>query len=73
MVDAYRSGTSTNTLCEQHGLSKGWLLKILQEHGVQMRYQPMTEEEIKWAVRLYGEGRSINSVARKLGKSKGSV
>ncbi|MGW5376434.1 helix-turn-helix domain-containing protein [Nocardia sp. NPDC003999] len=73
MVDAYRSGTSTNTLCERHGLSKGGLLKILQEHGVQMRYQPMTDEEIDWAVRLYGEGQSLNAVARKLGKSKGSV
>ncbi|RBO78464.1 helix-turn-helix domain-containing protein [Nocardia puris] len=73
MVDAYRSGASTNQLCERHRLSKGGLLKILQEHGVQMRYQPMTEEEIDWAVRLYGEGQSLNAVARKLGKSKGSV
>ncbi|WP_280494330.1 helix-turn-helix domain-containing protein [Nocardia farcinica] len=73
LVDAYRSGTSTNKLCERHGLSKGGLLKILQEHGVQMRNQPMTEEEIDCTVRLYGEGQSLNAVARQLGKSKGSV
>ncbi len=73
LVDAYRSGTSTNTLCEQHGLSKGGLLKILQERGVQMRNQPMTEDEIDWAVRLYGEGQSLNAIARTLGKAKGSV
>ncbi|MGK8508205.1 helix-turn-helix domain-containing protein [Nocardia asiatica] len=73
LVDAYRSGASTNQLCERYGLSKGGVLRILQEHGVQMRYQPMTEEEIDWAVRLYGEGQSLNAVARQIGKSKGSV
>lgn len=48
MVEGYRGGVSTNRLCERYGLSKGGLLKILQEHGVQMRNQPMTEEEIDW-------------------------
>ncbi|WP_264767001.1 helix-turn-helix domain-containing protein [Nocardia aurantia] len=73
MVNAYRGGTSTNQLCERYGLSKGGLLKILQEHGVQMRNQPMTEEEIDRAERLYGEGQSLNAVARTVGKAKGSV
>ncbi|MET9285980.1 hypothetical protein [Nocardia beijingensis] len=73
LVEGYQGGASTNRLCEQYELSKGGLLKILQEHGVQMRNQPMTEEEIDWAVQLYGEGQSLNAVARQLGKSKGSV
>ncbi|MDE1674845.1 helix-turn-helix domain-containing protein [Nocardia gipuzkoensis] len=73
LVDAYRSGTSTTKLCERYGLSKGGLLKILREHGVQMRNQPMTEEEIDWAVWLYTEGQSLNAVARRIGKAKGSV
>ncbi|MGK8508201.1 helix-turn-helix domain-containing protein [Nocardia asiatica] len=73
VVGAYRSGTSTTKLCEQYGLSKGGLLTILRKHGVQMRNQPMTEEEIDWAVRLYDEGQSLNAVARQLGKAKGSV
>ncbi|MBF6228800.1 helix-turn-helix domain-containing protein [Nocardia abscessus] len=73
LVDAYRSGTSTNTLCEQHGLSKGGLLKILQEHGVQMRNQPMTGEEIDQAADLYQAGDSLKTIANKLGKAKGSV
>lgn len=73
VLDAYRCGTSTNRLCEQYSLSKGGLLSILREHGVQMRNQPMTEEEIDWAVRLYGQGQSLNAVAREIGKAKGSV
>ncbi|WP_330231704.1 helix-turn-helix domain-containing protein [Nocardia sp. NBC_00508] len=73
LVDDYKAGTSSNQLCEQYNLSKGGLLKILRDHGVEMRYQPMTEDEIVWAVRLYGEGQSLNAVARQLGKAKGSV
>lgn len=38
LVAAYRAGTSTGQLCEIHQLSKGGLLKILAEHGVEMRY-----------------------------------
>ncbi|WP_278265267.1 hypothetical protein [Nocardia sp. AG03] len=57
----------TTLLCERYGLSRGGLLKILQEHGVQMRNQPMTEAEIEWAVRLYSEGQSLNAVARSVG------
>ncbi|MGQ4615182.1 helix-turn-helix domain-containing protein [Nocardia sp. R7R-8] len=73
VVEGYRSGASTNALCEQYELSKGGLLSILREHGVEMRNQPMTEEEIDWAVKLYTEGQSLNAIARKLGKAKGSV
>ena len=73
LVDAYRGGTSTGKLCEIHKLSKGGLLKILAEHGVEMRYQPMTAEETSWAVRLYSDGQSLNAIARQLGKAKGSV
>lgn len=73
LVRAYRSGTSTGKLCKIHHLSKGGLLKILAEHGVEMRCQPMTKDEINWAVRLYGEGKSLNAIARATGKSKGSV
>ncbi|MEU2257714.1 helix-turn-helix domain-containing protein [Nocardia xishanensis] len=73
VVEGYEGGSSTNLLCERYGLSKGGRLKILQEHGVQMRNQPMTDEEIDWAERLYGEGQSLNAVARQIGKAKGSV
>ncbi|MET8778794.1 helix-turn-helix domain-containing protein [Nocardia sp. NPDC004654] len=73
VVGAYRSGTSTSKLCERYALSKGGLLKILQEHGVQMRNQPMTAEEIDRAAKLYSEGHSLNAVALQLGKAKGSV
>jgi len=74
LVAAYRSGTSTNRLCQRYQLSKGGVLKILADHGVVMRYQPMTDDEINEAIRLYvDDGLSIRAIAANLGKSKGSV
>lgn len=73
IVAGYREGASTNQLCKQHGISKGSLLKILDEHGVQTRFQPMTKDEINQAARLYEAGDSLKTIAEKLGKGKGSV
>ncbi|MFD3431235.1 helix-turn-helix domain-containing protein, partial [Nocardia fluminea] len=70
---AYESGSSTNQLCKQYGISKGSLLKILGDHGVQTRFQPMTRAEITHAAALYEAGDSIKTIANKLGKAKGSV
>jgi transposase-like protein len=74
LVDAYRTGTSTNQLCRRYDVSKGGILKLLAEHNVPMRYQPMTEDEINQAVRLYVDKElSTHAVAATLRKSKGSV
>ncbi|WP_330254205.1 helix-turn-helix domain-containing protein [Nocardia sp. NBC_00565] len=71
LVDAYLSGSSTGELCERHHLSKGGLLKILLEHGAEMRYQPMTEDEIDRAVELYAAGDSLRTIGLKLKKGQG--
>ncbi|MEW1735872.1 helix-turn-helix domain-containing protein [Nocardia beijingensis] len=73
IVAAYREGASTNQLCKQYSISKGSLMKILREHGVQTRFQPMTKDEINEAARLYEAGDSLKTIAEKLGKGKGSV
>lgn len=46
LVAAYRSGASTNQLCRRYDISKGGVLKHLADHGVNMRYQPITEDAI---------------------------
>ncbi|MGQ4615174.1 helix-turn-helix domain-containing protein [Nocardia sp. R7R-8] len=69
----YESGSSSNQLCKQYDLSKGSLMKILQDHGVQTRFQSMTTDEITQAAKLYEAGDSIKTIAHKLGKAKGSV
>jgi hypothetical protein len=48
------------------------VLKILAEHSVAKAYQPMTDDEIDQAVRLYvDDGLSIRAIADKLGKRRG--
>lgn len=74
LVAAYQAGTSTNELCQRYEVSKGGVLKLLAGHGVAMRQQPMTQDEIDEAVWLYvTDGLSIRTIAQRLGKSKGSV
>ncbi|PKV98745.1 hypothetical protein [Nocardia fluminea] len=52
----YREGASSNQLCKQYGLSKDSLVKILREHGIQTRLQPMTQDEVDRAAALYEAG-----------------
>ncbi|MGU3500869.1 helix-turn-helix domain-containing protein [Mycobacterium sp. C31M] len=74
LAAAYEAGESTNSLCRRFDVSKGGVLKLLSDHGIAMRQQPMTQGEIDEAVRLYvADGLSIRAIAQQLGKSKGSL
>lgn len=74
LVAAYQAGESTNSLCLRFGISKGGVLKLLADHNIAMRQQPMTQDEVDEAVRLYvADGLSIRAITQRLGKSKGSV
>ncbi|MFI6169070.1 helix-turn-helix domain-containing protein [Nocardia sp. NPDC051052] len=66
LVAAYRSGTSTPKLRKQYQLSKGGVLKLLADHGVTMRNQPLTEEQTDQAVGLYEQGQSLVTIAEQL-------
>lgn len=70
IVAFYESGSSTNQLCKQYGLSKGSLLKILDEHGVKTRFQPMTPGEIAHAAALDEAGDSLKTIAGSSGKQR---
>jgi AraC-like DNA-binding protein len=74
LVTAYQSGTSTPKLCQQYGLSKWSVLKILNDHGVPMR-QPrhLTEAQIDQAVGQYEAGDSLVTIARQLGSSPTTI
>ncbi len=73
LVEAYRGGTSTPELCRRYELSKGGVLKLLRDHGVEMRRRGLTDEQIDLAIDLYGEGQSYAAIGRQLGKAKSSV
>jgi transposase len=67
LVAAYRAGTSSPELAERYGLSETGLIKVLRQAGATIRRQPMTEVEIKQAVKLRNEGQSYDEIGRRLG------
>lgn len=54
-------------------LGKGTVLRLLREHGVQLRNQRMTAAEIEQAIQLYGQGLSLAAVGAKLGYDHGTI
>jgi hypothetical protein len=70
---AYETGASTTELCKCYGLSKGGVLKLLRDAGVEMRWQPMTETEIAMGLKQREQGCSYDEIGRRLGKAQTTV
>lgn len=73
LVAAYKAGTNTPELCERYNIAKGSVLKLLQDHGVTMRRQPLTEHQIDQAVTLYEAGQSLATIGTQLGSSPTTI
>ncbi|UIN31315.1 hypothetical protein [Microbacterium binotii] len=54
---------TTPSLCVEYTLSKGGLLKLLRDEGVQLRCQPLNEDQVREAAALYKRGKSIAAIA----------
>ncbi len=63
IVAKYRDGATTPALCVEYSLSKGDLLKLLRDESVQLRYQPLTAEQVKEAAQMYLGGTSLAATA----------
>lgn len=70
MVQEYEEGTSTPELCRKYEISKGGILRLLREEGVQIRSQPMSEEMIAQAAQLYRSGVGAPAIAEQLGVTR---
>lgn len=73
LVADYESGVSSTHLTMIYSLGKGTVLKLLNEAGVQMRHQGLSEKNLEEAATLYREGWSLPQVAERFGCSVGSV
>ncbi len=73
LVADYRNGTPTTELTSRYHLSKGSVLKILDEAGVEMRRQGLTEPQTDEAVRLYESGLSLAAIAAKLNSAPTTI
>ncbi|SDO94434.1 hypothetical protein SAMN04487848_2636 [Microbacterium sp. ru370.1] len=63
IVAKYQSGATTPSLCVEYTLSKGGLLKLLRDEGVQLRCQPLNDHQVREAAVLYKSGKSIVVIA----------
>lgn len=73
MVEGYRRGIPTTTLCTEYHVSKDTVLRILAQAGVQMRRQPMTPEQVDEAGRLYVGGLSLSQVSERIGAHQDTI
>ena len=53
LVDGYAAGVPTTQLANDYGLAKGTVLRLLEEAGVSMRRQGLSDEMAERAKLLY--------------------
>lgn len=63
-MEKYQSGATTPALCTEYSLSKGGVLKLLRDEGAQLRCKPLTDEQVREATALYGDGKSLAAIAK---------
>ncbi len=68
LVAEYQSGAPTTALMTKYGLGKGTVLRILDDHGVTRRCQPLSDEQVQQAIELYRQGWSLALVGKHLGR-----
>ncbi len=73
IVERYESGTTTPALCAEYSLSKGGILKLLRDEGVQLRNQPLSTDQLEEAASMYADGLSIAKIADHFGVSYNGV
>ena len=64
LIQAYRNGTPTTQLRKRYCLSQGSVIKILHEHGVEMRGQGLADSDVSAAAELYRGGMTLAQLNR---------
>lgn len=73
IVEKYQFGVTTPSLCRDYSLSKGGLLKLLREAGVQLRRQPLNDHQVREATALYVDGMSLGDIDARFNVSYNGV
>jgi transposase-like protein len=73
LVRAYRDGASTTELRQRYDLSQGSVVKILHDHGVEMRGQGLADGDVPTAVELYRGGATLAQLSERFGVSPNAV
>jgi len=73
IVARYQAGEPSTAIAATFNISKGSVIKLLREAGIQIRNQPLTDSQITEAVRLYKSGQSLAQIGAHLGVDHGTV
>ena len=73
LVADYEGGAETTTLTNSYGLSKSSVIELLENNGVVLRRQPLTEDQVAEAIWLYEHNHSLTSITEKLGLPRESI
>jgi hypothetical protein len=69
LIADYQAGAPSTALMQTYGIGKGTVLKILEDHGVSRRNQPLADDEREEAIQLYLAGWSMAKVGRHYGRA----
>jgi hypothetical protein len=73
LVADYETGLPTTELTTRYGLAKGTVLRLLEEAGVSLRRQGLSQDVAEQARLLYESGLSLAGVGERLGQAPTSV
>jgi len=73
LIDGYHGGATVYQLGDELGIDRRTVSIVLKRHGVQMRQQRLTTEQIQEAIRLYESGLSLARVGQHIGASAKTV
>lgn len=66
VIERYEAGETSTALAEAFGVAKSTILGILRANSVVVRRQPLTQEQVNEAARLYESGLSLSQVSERL-------
>jgi hypothetical protein len=73
LVADYEIGLPTTELTTRYGLAKGTVLRLIEEAGIPMRRQGLSQDVAEQARLLYESGLSVAAVGDRLGQAPTSV
>jgi DNA-directed RNA polymerase specialized sigma24 family protein len=69
----YQAGLSASQLAVRYHLNRASVRRLIQRAGIPPNRRPLTEAEIKQAVKLYATGLTVARVAAQLGRPATTV
>ncbi|MFT3855106.1 MAG: hypothetical protein QM733_20580 [Ilumatobacteraceae bacterium] len=73
VIQRYQAGESVYTLAAAYDVHRGTVSAILKRHGVNRRYNLLSQEQLNQAAELYRSGRSLAQIGKTMGVSAKTI